>query len=98
MQASVQFRAIGTTAVVAVSDRDQLDRARTAVEETIAAFDQACSRFRDDSELSALNAAGGQPVEISPLLLEAVAAALRAAELTDGDVDPTVGQALIALG
>jgi FAD:protein FMN transferase len=45
-----------------------------------------------------LNAAEGQPVAVGPLLLEAVAAALRAARLTDGDVDPTVGRALIALG
>ena len=98
MQATTQFRAIGTTAVVAITESEALDRARQTVEETIAAFDQACSRFRDDSELSRLNAAGGQTVKVSPLLLEAVAAALRAAQLTDGDVDPTVGQALIALG
>ena len=32
------------------------------------------------------------------MLLEAVQASLRAARLTDGDVDPTIGQALIALG
>jgi len=98
MQATMQFRTIGTTAVVAVSNREQLERAHSAVEETIAAFDQACSRFRDDSELGALNGAGGQAMNVSPLLLEAVAAALRGAQLTDGDVDPTVGQALIALG
>jgi thiamine biosynthesis lipoprotein len=35
---------------------------------------------------------------VGPLLLEAVQVALRAARLTDGDVDPTVGEALIALG
>jgi thiamine biosynthesis lipoprotein len=64
----------------------------------VAAFDKACSRFRDDSELEALNAAAGEPVAVGPLLLEAVAAAVRAARLTDGDVDPTVGRALIALG
>jgi thiamine biosynthesis lipoprotein len=64
----------------------------------VTAFDAACSRFRGDSELEALNAAGGQPVAVGPLLLEAVGAALRAARLTDGDVDPTVGRALIALG
>ena len=98
MQANLQFRAIGTTAVVAVSDSDELDRARSVVEEVIAAFDGTCSRFRDDSELSVINAAGGKSTQVSPLLLEAVAAALRAAELTDGDVDPTVGQALIAIG
>jgi thiamine biosynthesis lipoprotein len=98
MQTSVQFRAIGTTAVVVVSDPDALERARAAVEDTIAAFDRACSRFRDDSELSAVNAAGGRSVKASPLLIEAIGAAIRAAQLTDGDVDPTVGQALIALG
>jgi thiamine biosynthesis lipoprotein len=98
MPATTQFRAIGTTAVVAVTNSEELDRARVAVEETIAEFDRACSRFRDDSELCSLNAAAGSPTKVSPLLLEAVAAALRAARLTDGDVDPTVGEALIALG
>ena len=33
---------------------------------------------------------GGAAGAVGPLLLEAVAAALRAAEITDGDVDPTV--------
>lgn len=38
------------------------------------------------------------PVRVSPLLAGAIAAALRAAELTDGDVDPTVGAAMEAIG
>jgi thiamine biosynthesis lipoprotein len=96
--ASVQFEAIGTTAFVSVSDPHALDAARAAVHETIASFDLACSRFREDSELSAVNSAHGRPVAISPLLVAAVGAALRAARLTDGDLDPTVGQALLALG
>ena len=37
-------------------------------------------------------------MHVSPLLIETVAASLRAARLTDGDVDPTVGEALMALG
>jgi thiamine biosynthesis lipoprotein len=37
-------------------------------------------------------------VTVSPLLAEAVAVALRAARLTDGDVDPTVGAAMNAVG
>jgi thiamine biosynthesis lipoprotein ApbE len=37
-------------------------------------------------------------VEVSPLLAEAIAVALRAARLTDGDVDPTVADAMSALG
>lgn len=35
---------------------------------------------------------------VSPLLAEAIEVSLRGAEITDGDVDPTVGAAMIALG
>jgi thiamine biosynthesis lipoprotein len=94
----VSFPALGSLAVVAVTDPAQLERARPTVERCVAEFDLACSRFRGDSELVALNSAAGAPVHVSPLLLDAVAAALRAARLTDGDVDPTIGQALVALG
>jgi thiamine biosynthesis lipoprotein len=45
-----------------------------------------------------VNASDGKTVHVSPLLLETVAVSLRAARLTDGDVDPTVGEALMALG
>jgi thiamine biosynthesis lipoprotein len=93
-----QFPALGSTALVAVSDPDGLERARSTVERVVWDFDLACSRFREDSELTALNAASGSELEVSPLLLESVQTALRAASLTDGDVDPTVGEALIALG
>ena len=37
-------------------------------------------------------------MKISPLLAEAIAVALRAARITDGDVDPTVADAMSALG
>jgi thiamine biosynthesis lipoprotein len=97
-ESRASFRALGTTAVVVATDPSGLEPARRAVEEVIEDFDRACSRFREDSELSKLNGAEGEPVRASPLLIDAVAAALRAARLTDGDVDPTVGKALIALG
>ncbi len=77
---------------------EHLEVAATAVGRIVAAFDLACSRFREDSELEALNRAGGRPLKVSALLREAVRAGVRAAQLTDGDVDPTVGAALIALG
>jgi thiamine biosynthesis lipoprotein len=96
--ASADFEALGCGAVVSVTDAAALADARAAVQDTVAAFDRACSRFREDSELTAVNAGAGEPVAAGPLLLEAVSAALRAAQLTDGDVDPTVGQALVALG
>jgi thiamine biosynthesis lipoprotein len=98
LQSSVSFPALGSIAFVAVSHPTRLADARAAVEETVVEFDIACSRFRDDSELSALNAAAGSEARVSPLLMEAVSAAIRAARLTDGDVDPTIGEALIALG
>jgi len=97
-QSSVSFPALGSIAVVAAAEPNRLSHARAVVEQTVEEFDLACSRFREDSELSALNARAGSEVRVSPLLLDAVAASLRAARLTDGDVDPTVGQALIALG
>jgi thiamine biosynthesis lipoprotein len=95
----IRLEAFGGVATVAVASEDgALDAAVGAVKQTVLEFDQACSRFRDDSELSVLNASAGAAVRVGPVLLEAVSAALRAARLTGGDVDPTVGEALIALG
>jgi len=84
---------------VAACDQAGLAGALAHVKRTVAAVDVACSSFRDDSELSRLNAsAGGRPVVVSSLLFSAVHEALRAAHDTDGAVDPTVGGALIAHG
>ena len=92
------FQALGSTAQVSVTEPAALESAVAAVESELAAIDLACSRFRDDSELTALNRSGGEPFEASPLLVEAVEVALRAAEATDGDVDPTIGRAMTGLG
>jgi thiamine biosynthesis lipoprotein len=86
-----------------VTEPKQLAPARELLEVELLALDLACSRFRTDSELVAVaNAArcadGTVTVPVSPLLAEAVAVAIRAAQLTDGDVDPTVGGLLAALG
>lgn len=83
---------------MAVTDPADLIIAEAVVKRTVAEFDLACSRFRTDSELSAVNTAAGSAIRVSALMLEAVGAALRAAALTEGDVDPTVGAALLALG
>jgi thiamine biosynthesis lipoprotein len=95
---SAGWRALGTSVVVAVTDPAALPTVREVVAAEIAALDLACSRFRDDSDLSRLNAAAGLPVLVSPLLAEALRVALRAARLTDGDVDPTVGICMAAIG
>jgi FAD:protein FMN transferase len=92
------FSVFGTTATLLVSEPGRLDDARSIADAQLAAVDLACSRFRPDSELSRLNGSGGAVVPISKLFAELVEAALRAARLTDGDVDPTCGQALEEIG
>src|SRR6202042_2874768 len=92
------FGVFGTTATLLVSEPGRVADARAIADAELAAVDLACSRFRADSELSRLNAADGAPVSISPLLAELIGEALRAARLTAGDVDPTCGGALAALG
>jgi thiamine biosynthesis lipoprotein len=80
------------------TDADGLEPARLAVQRELAEIDLAASRFRDDSEVSRLASAAGRTMSISPLLAAALAAALRAARLTGGAVDPTVGGTLVDLG
>jgi FAD:protein FMN transferase len=90
--------AIGGSARLVVTRPDALDSAWQAVEATLRGVDLAYSRFRPDSELSRVNANPGMTHELSPLLATAIAAALLAARLTDGAVDPTVGKAMRATG
>ncbi|HEY2572081.1 MAG TPA: FAD:protein FMN transferase, partial [Solirubrobacteraceae bacterium] len=92
------WQALGTNVVLRTADPAGLASARGAVELELAAIDRACSRFRADSELSRLNDRPGRPVQVSPLLFEALALALDAARMTDGDVDPTLGRALELAG
>jgi thiamine biosynthesis lipoprotein len=92
------FPALGTDAVVLVDVPGRLGVAVDEVRDEVDAIDRACSRFRDDSDLSRANAGAGRPVAVGALLLEAVEVALRAARLTQGLVDPTVGAAVQVLG
>ncbi len=92
------WEALGTSVHVLTTDPHQVAAAEAAVREILQEVDAACSRFRDDSELSRLNASNGRAVEASPLLACAIATALRAARVTNGAVDPTIGAALGAAG
>lgn len=92
------WKALGTSVHVVATGADELDHASTAVSEVLEDVDIAYSRFREDSELSRLNASAGRTVRVSPLLATAIDAAQRAARLTSGAVDPTIGHAIRVAG
>ena len=55
------------------------------------AVEAACNRFDPTSELSLLCSQVGEPVMVSPILLEAVAFAVEVARGTGGAFDPAIG-------
>ena len=97
------WRALGMLIQLGVTYPKRLAAARDLLAVELDELDRSCSRFRADSELvsvgeAASHAPGPVTLTVSPLLAEAIAVSLRAARLTDGDLDPTVGGALAALG
>jgi thiamine biosynthesis lipoprotein len=100
--ATRQWDVWSTTARIVVTDPQFADGARELIAAQLDAVDLACSRFRDDSELAEvqrrLRDHPDQAVTISSLLAALVDAALRSAERTGGDVDPTLADDLTALG
>jgi thiamine biosynthesis lipoprotein len=96
--ATVQLRAMGTGVTIATAEPEALAPAVVAAEVELSNIDLACSRFRPDSDLSRINGRAGEWVKVSPLCIEAIEIALRAAQMTDGLVDPTVGGALEEAG
>jgi thiamine biosynthesis lipoprotein len=96
--AHARWRALGTGVQVTTIDGHQLAAASAAVAVELGLVDRACSRFRPDSELLALEAAGGRPMRLTPVLADALHVALEAARLTGGAVDPTIGSSIRALG
>jgi thiamine biosynthesis lipoprotein len=90
---SVTFPLMGTDVRIVASPGGISDAA-----ELLRDYDRRLSRFRPDSELSGLNADPRAVVPASPLLRAAVGAALDAARVTGGLVDPTVLPQLEAAG
>jgi len=95
---SRSFRSIGTTATVVVRDVAVADLAERTLADELDAIDLACSRFRADSELQMVHDNAGHTVQVGELLFEALDVALLAAERSGGAVDPTIGNAIAALG
>jgi thiamine biosynthesis lipoprotein len=96
--AVAQKAVFGTTARVVVWPPRELGRALAAVDGALVDLDIQASRFREDSEISRLNRSTGHVFFLSDGFAEVMAAALAAAQWTDGLVDPTVGQALMSWG
>ena len=92
------FPAIGTTATVVVQEPSKADAAERMLRAEVESIDLACSRFRPDSELEMVHAHAGAAVRVSSLLFGALATSYEVAERTHGAVDPTVGNAIAALG
>lgn len=95
---TASFPAMGTTATVVVTDPRRLDQAVELLAGEIEAMDRAGSRFRPDSDIAHVNSAAGIAIAVSPLFLDAVEVGLRAAIVTDGVVDPTIGTAMRIIG
>ncbi len=98
MTAARSWRAWSSTVRVVVEDDRTLPDATETLSSLLDRVDRIASRFRDDSYLSRANREAGKPIPIPRDLVDLVAAALTAAQCTDGLVDPTVGEALIRWG
>ena len=90
----LQFDAMGSHVRLLIGEPGPgMDPAAEAAERArrfVAEFDARLSRFKPDSELSALNADPRERVPASPLLRAAIKAGLAAAERSGGLVDPTL--------
>lgn len=96
-RAAVQWDLWTMTARLVVDDGAALAEAARLLHGYLATVEDAASRFRDDSEVCRLAASPAERHEVSRLLGDMLAAALVAAEVSGGRVDPTVGTVLSAL-
>jgi len=89
------WTALGTTALIAVTEASSLGPAEELARSELEAFDRACSRFRSDAEILHVSDA---PHVVSARLFRIMEVACQVARYTKGAVDPTVGSAMVALG
>jgi thiamine biosynthesis lipoprotein len=90
------YETMGTELVVLAPGSS--DAAGPIVRDLFAEWDRRFSRFRADSELSAINAAAGSTISISAGFVAVLRVALDAAAATDGLFDPTLETQLVDLG
>lgn len=94
----MNFQVWGLSGTLVTENEHQLNFAQERLWHWLNEIDGACNRFRDDSEISRVNARAGETVAISATLELAFGAALLAREATEGLCDPSVLPALLALG
>jgi thiamine biosynthesis lipoprotein len=88
------FQAMGTTVDVLSGDTQPPELVQGLFEE----FESTLSRFRDDSELSIINASTASSIPVSSTMANVLAVAQDLRERTLGMVDPSVGAAVQAWG
>jgi len=92
------WRVWGCDASVVVTEAGSLGEVVFLVRSIIDETDRACNRFRNDSELSLAGSQLSTGFAASAWLVKLIQAALTVAALTDGDVDPTLGNRMNELG
>jgi len=94
-----EFTAMNTTILVAAEgDRESLEPGFAQVREIVTESEQRFSRFRETSELSALNRSAGQWFKASEDMFSLLEEAMEVYHLTKGLFDPTILKSLKAVG
>ena len=95
----LEFRAMGCQMLAIVDSEDAgASEAMAQVPGWFEEWELSLSRFRNDSELSALNAADGKPFRVSETMWQVLKVAMRAAGSSNGLVVPTMLDALQTAG
>ena len=79
----MNFQIWGLSGTLVTENEHQLNFAQERLWHWLNEIDGACNRFRDDSEISRVNARAGETVAISATLELALSAALLAREATE---------------
>lgn len=92
-----QWEQWSTTMRIVVAQPEALEPANAMLRELLGRVEEAASRFRADSQVCRIARSNTTQHRASPLLAQLVHAALTAAEVSDGRVDPTVGSVIARL-
>jgi thiamine biosynthesis lipoprotein len=96
--ARIEFACFGSHAAASLAGEGDLEHALADVRQRLWVWHRRLTRFNRTSELCHLNADPRRRVPVSRLMCRFVAAALEAAELTGGLVDPTLVDDIEAAG